>query len=67
MFWLYSSNRSVADTRSRWNFLHVLYRHKYYVNNDTIDYNRTSIRTIQNTFANLARWIYYDREDPFAE
>jgi len=65
--WLWKLDQPVEETRSRWNILHTLYNHKGYVYNDTINYNHTNIKTTNNTFSQLARWIYYSQEEPFAE
>ncbi|KAF6036523.1 hypothetical protein EB796_005176 [Bugula neritina] len=67
MYWLWRLDRSVEETRSKWNILHLFYGHKDYTYHDTINYNHTNIRTTHNTFARLARWIYYNHEQPFTE
>ena len=64
MYWLWKLNQKVEDVKKYWRIIHLFYGHKHYTYNDTTEYDENNIKTKENTFARIARWIMYDHPDP---
>lgn len=65
MIELYKQSKPVVELQKYFSIVHLYYGHKYYYVNDTIHYDEENIKTINNTFSRIARWLLYDHEDPF--
>ena len=60
---LWQKNWTVEQEQKYWRVIHTFYRLKK-GKNDNTDYNMETVKTKENTYARLARWILFDHQDP---
>ena len=60
---LWQKNWTVEQVQKYWRVIHTFYRLKK-DKNDNTDYNMETVKTKENTYARLARWILFDHQDP---
>lgn len=63
---LYREDLPIVDFQENWSILHLFYRlKKNPPTEDVIVYDEENVKTHNNSFSRIARWLLYDREEVF--